>query len=178
MLVLRTLPQEQLGGLEVLGVVRQGKVMEVGGSLGLDLGLGGAVVTGEEILMPPLLGLVVVDVVVDAVEVIRVGIGIGIGIETGIWIGRIVFRHREGTIRLLRGAVVVGALEGEEIIGTRALAREAHREGGIVMINSYTQWTILMLLYCSQVLRLLFRAYGLIFNSTPTNSFFLVAHSS
>lgn len=137
MLVLRTLPQEQLGGLGVLGVVRQGKVMEVGGNLGLDLGLGGAVVTGAEILMPPLLGLVVVDVEVGAVEVIRVEIGTGTGIE--IWIGQIVFRRREGTTRLLRGAEVVGALEGEEIIGARARAREARREGGIVMINSYTQ---------------------------------------
>lgn len=122
----------------MLGVVRQGKVMEVGENLGLDLGLGGAVVTGGEILMPRLLGLVVVDVEVGAVEVIRVGIRIGTGIE--IWIGQIVFRHREGTSRLRREAVVVGALEEEgEIIGARALAREARLEGGIVMINSCTQ---------------------------------------
>ena len=136
-LVLRTLPQEeQVGGLAVLAMLRPGKVMEVGGSLGLDLGLGEAVATGEEILMPHPLDLVVVDVVVGAAEVIRVGIGTGTGIE--IWIGRIVFHHREGTSRLLRGAVVVGALEeGEEIIGARDLAREAHREGGIVMIDSY-----------------------------------------
>ena len=133
-LLLRTLPQEeQVGGLAVLAMLRPGKVMEVGGSLGLDLGLEEAVATGEEILMPHPLGLVVVDVVVGGVEVIRVGIGTGIE----IWIGRTVFHHREGTSRLLRGAVVVGALEEEEeIIGARDLAPEAHREGGIVMIDS------------------------------------------
>jgi len=134
-LVLRTLPQEeQVGGLVALGIVRPGKVMEVGGSLGLDPGLGGAVATGEEIPMPHLLGLVVVDEVVGAVEVIRAGTRT----EIGIWIGRIVFHRREGTSRPLRGAVVAGALEEEgEIIGARDLAREAHREGGIAVIDSY-----------------------------------------
>jgi hypothetical protein len=129
-------PEEGVGGRAVLAVVRRGKVMEVGERSPrsvLDLGSGGAVATGEEILMPHLLGLVV-DVAVGAVEVIPVGIGIGIGIS----IGRIAFLLREGMIHLLRGVVVVGVLEeAEETIGARDLAREARRGGGIVVTDFY-----------------------------------------